>query len=151
MKKKAIVIIVAIVAIVLVLAIGFGKQIFEEYSYSNEKADLSEYFGLSDGEMAIVLQNDTLVSKAVKEGEEVYIPLETVNEKIGQGFYYDPSYNSGTLMFTTADGTYETAPGSSSCNLEGIEESLGYFPIVDKVYLRETHAFCAPLLIRSMA
>ncbi|MBR6909112.1 MAG: chitinase, partial [Lachnospiraceae bacterium] len=72
MKKKVIVIIIAIVAIVLVLAIGFGKQLFEEYSYSKEEADLSEYFGLSDGEMAIVLQNDTLVSKAIKEGEEVY-------------------------------------------------------------------------------
>ncbi|MBR6303586.1 MAG: chitinase [Lachnospiraceae bacterium] len=126
MKKKVIVIIIAIVAIVLVLAIGFGKQLFEEYSYSKEEADLSEYFGLSDGEMAIVLQNDTLVSKAIKEGEEVYIPLDTVNEKIGEGFYYDPSYNSGTLMFTTADGTYETAPGSSACTLEGIEENLGY-------------------------
>ena len=45
--KKVIPVIVAVVLIILIGAAGFGAKILEKYSYSKERADLAEYFGIS--------------------------------------------------------------------------------------------------------
>ncbi|MCR4617804.1 MAG: chitinase [Lachnospiraceae bacterium] len=132
MKKKIIVIAVAIVAILLIAYFGVGRSFFEKYSYGTEMADLGEYFGVSEGELAIVIENETIVPKAITEGGEVFLKLETVNDRISEGFYYDGTYNGGTLMYTCADGTYETVLGSDACTLDGAPESLGYVGCIEK-------------------
>ena len=65
MKKKLPVIIV-VVLILLVLG-GFAfSTIYEKYSYSDEKADLKEYYNLdNEEEVAIVLGDEMLLEKAM--------------------------------------------------------------------------------------
>ena len=46
--KKMIPVIVAIVLIILIAAVGFGAKLLERYSYSKERADLTEYFGIQE-------------------------------------------------------------------------------------------------------
>ena len=53
MKKKIIPVIVALVLIVIVAVVGFGKKIWDKYSYGKEAADLDEYYGVGEGELAI--------------------------------------------------------------------------------------------------
>ena len=42
--KKIIPVIVAIVLIIIVVIAGFGAKLLEKYSYSDERANLEEYF-----------------------------------------------------------------------------------------------------------
>ncbi len=129
MKKKIIAIAVALVAIALIAYFGIGKGLFEKYSYGTEKADLSEYFGVSKDEAAIILENAKIADRALIKNGLCYLKFDTVDEKIGKGFYFDGEYNGGTLMFTAADGTTETKLDSTQCgdSIHGGEgTNLGY-------------------------
>ncbi len=126
MKKKIIVIAIAIIAIALVAYFGVVKRMIDKYSYGTEKADLAAYFGTSGDELAIVLGDRILPEKAVKGDGYCYFDFSTVEGLIGDGFYFDPSYNGGTLMFTTADGTFEAPVGSSSYGFNGVGADLGH-------------------------
>ena len=119
MKKKIIVIAVAIVAILLIAYFGVGRGFFEKYSYGTEKQDLDEFFEVSGDEVAIIYQNIQTADKALIKDGVCYLKFLTIEDKIGDGFYFDGEYNGGTLMFTCADGTYETVLDSSSYSLEG--------------------------------
>lgn len=126
MKKRIIVIAVAIVAIALIAYFGIGKRVIDKYTYGTEKADLAAYFGTSGDELAIVLGDRILADKAVKGDGYCYFEFATVEDYIGDGFYYDPAYNGGTLMFTTADGTIEAPVGSSKYGFDGEGADLGH-------------------------
>lgn len=52
--KKIIPAIVAIALILLVLAGSFGMKLLDRFSYSNEKQNLEEYYGLSEGDQGSV-------------------------------------------------------------------------------------------------
>ena len=56
--KKLIPVFVAIVLILIVVAAGFGTKLIDKYSYSKERADLEEYFGLlEEDDVAIIMQD----------------------------------------------------------------------------------------------
>ena len=55
--KKIIPVLIAIVLIIIIVGVSFGRGIMEKYSYSQEKADLNKYFGIAGDEAAIILQN----------------------------------------------------------------------------------------------
>ena len=126
MKKRIIVIAIAIVAIALIAYFGIGKRVIDKYTYGTEKADLAAYFGTSGDELAIVLGDRILADKAVKGEGYCYFEFATVEDYIGDGFYYDPAYNGGTLMFTTADGTIEAPVGGSKYGFDGAGSDLGH-------------------------
>ncbi len=127
MKKKIIVVAVAIVAIVLIAYFGVGRNLYEKYSYGTEKENLDEFFGVSGDELAIIYKNVQSQDKAIVRDGVCYLKFLSIEERIGEGFYFDPEYNGGTLMFTSADGTYETVLDSSSYTLDGgAETNLGH-------------------------
>ena len=56
---KLIPVFTAIVLIILIVAVSAGVKLAEKYSYSKERADLKEYFGIEkEDEVAIVLQDE---------------------------------------------------------------------------------------------
>jgi spore germination protein YaaH len=124
MKKKLIAVAVAIVAILIIAYFGLGRGLFEKYSYGTEMADLQEHFGVSGEESAIILKNEKIADKALIRDGVCYLKFDTVVDKIGEGFYFDENYNGGTLMFTTADGTYETNLDSTAYGIGGEGYSL---------------------------
>ncbi len=63
--KKIIPVLVAIVLIIVVAAAGFGSIIIEKYSYSKERADLDEYFGVAGADdVPIILQDERIEEHA---------------------------------------------------------------------------------------
>ena len=106
MKKKIIPVIVALFLIVVVGIVGFGEMIWDKYSYSKEQADLDEYFHVSEGELAIILQDEMISEKAVMRDGTVYFDIDTVEEYFNQGFYVDR--NERKLLYTTANDTVTT-------------------------------------------
>ncbi|MDE6950445.1 MAG: SH3 domain-containing protein [Lachnospiraceae bacterium] len=79
--KKLIPVLIAIVLIVIIGGISFGSLIREKYSYSEEKADLNEYFGVTGDEAAIILQDEITGEKArVAADGTFYITYDTVSD-----------------------------------------------------------------------
>ncbi|WP_276952377.1 glycosyl hydrolase family 18 protein [Acetatifactor muris] len=105
MKKKIIPIVVALVLILIVALVGFGGKILDKYTYSKELADLDEYYGVTEGELAIILQDDWVEEKAALREGRVYFDLDTVFAYLNEGFYVDMA--EGKLLYTTANDTAE--------------------------------------------
>jgi spore germination protein YaaH len=100
MKKRIITVLVPIVLIFIVIGAAFGSKIIEKYSYSQEKADLNEYFGISgDDEVAFVFQNEIIENKAKLVGGVCYFDLSTVNKYFTDRFYVNS--DEQVILFTT--------------------------------------------------
>ena len=75
--KKAIPVIVAILLIVVIGAVTLGSMLVEKYSYSKERVDLAQYYGLyaddasgGDGWTAVYLQDERMEQLApLKDGK----------------------------------------------------------------------------------
>lgn len=126
MKKRLIVIAVAVVAILVIAYFGVGRKVVDKYTYGTDYANLEEYYEISGDELKVILQDDKIGYKALNRNGACYFPLQMINAYIGDGFFYDPDYNNGTLMFTVADGTYENEVGSSSYIYEGGPGNYAY-------------------------
>lgn len=100
MKKKMIPVLVAILLIVVVGVIGAGTKLIEKYSYSKERADLTEYFNLSgENEVAILLQDEFLEEKALLLDGTYYLDYATVKKYFNDRFYVDTVEN--LFIYTT--------------------------------------------------
>jgi hypothetical protein len=66
--KKVIPVLLALVLIAVIAWFTFGQQVVEKYTYSDERADLNEYFNIMKAdEVAILLQDDRLEEKALMD------------------------------------------------------------------------------------
>lgn len=108
--KKAVPVIVALVLIAVIGVIGFGGRLLDKYSYSKETADLDEYYGVTEGQLAIVLQDERLQEKAVLKDTFVYFDLDTLFTYLNEGFYVD--FNEQKLLYTTANDTVTASFGA---------------------------------------
>ena len=137
-KHKIISVVVAIVLIILIVAIAFGKQIKEsiangdeingtwflaliypdKYSYSSEQYDLNEYFKITsqDG-AAIILGDERLEDKALYKDGHVYVTLETVSSLFTKRFYYNEKEHN--LLYSTATDIYRV-------DIDKLERSYSY-------------------------
>ncbi len=125
--KKIIPVIVAIALILIVLAGSFGMKFLERFSYSDEKQNLEEYYGLSQGDessVAIVLQNEKIDTQAVLLDGLCYMEIEDVQELLNSRFYYDR--NEGLLIYTTPTQMIEIVVGSDKHSVDGVELTVGY-------------------------
>lgn len=101
--KKALPVIVALVLIVVIGGVAVGKWLYDKYSYGKETADMDAYFGVSEGELAVILQDEKIAEKAVLRESNVYFDLSTVHAYLNDGFYADLTEQK--LLYTTANDT----------------------------------------------
>ncbi len=94
--KRIIPVLIAIVLIILVVGINFVPKIIEKYSYSDERADLTAYFGVSsDSEAAIIMQDSILDQHALIRDGKPYISYDLVSEYFVESrFYVNEAENS---------------------------------------------------------
>ena len=142
MKKRIIPVLVAIVLIMIIGGAAVGSMLIEKYSYSKERANLDEYFGVSGDQLAIVLQDEIVDEKAILRNGTCYFDIDTVQKYFNEGFYVD--YEEGLLIYTTATEIISVPIGgttvSSKTSAAGSAdtEELGYIPVLkegDKLYL----------------
>lgn len=109
--KKIIPVMVAIVLIIVIAAAGFGAKLLEKYSYSKERADLTEYFGIEgDNDVPIILQDEQIDEHAKIFDNICYFDLATVHKYFNDRFYEDKSESS--LLYTTPDMIYANPVGT---------------------------------------
>ena len=75
--------------IFIVAGRGLGVLFARKYMPSNELADKSRIFGIKDGQVALILDNQVQEEKGIYEGGQVYLPVDWVNEHLNQRFYWD--------------------------------------------------------------
>lgn len=141
--KKAIPVIIAIVLILIIGGVAFGRKWIEKYSYGKEYADLDAYYGVenaavgeSDGNLAIVLQDEIVEGQAVVIGGKVYFDENLVRAYFNDGFYVDR--NEQKLLYTSATDTVQAPFGGQSYSDRDGEHAVDYVVCLlreDKLYL----------------
>lgn len=127
MKRKILPVAIAIVLIIVIAGISLGSRILEKYSYSKERADLNEYFHMSDeSDVAIVLQDELIEERARLFEGVYYIDLNTVHKYFNDRFYEDKG--EGLLLYTLPDDIVRTVIGSSEVTKKEGVEALVYAP-----------------------
>ncbi len=113
MKKK---VIPAIIIIALIFVMGgiFALQMLgEHYGYSDERADLNDYFNISgDTEVAIILGDEMIEEKASLIDGTYYLDFDSVQNYLNERFYYGQADN--ILVYTTATRIITSDIGSTS-------------------------------------
>ena len=125
--KKIIPAIVAIALILLVLAGSFGMKLLDRFSYSNEKQNLEEYYGLSEGDqgsVAIVLQNEKIDTQAKLIDGRCYMEIEDVQALLNERFYYDK--NESLLIYTTPTQKIVSGVGTNAYSVDGSDNTTDY-------------------------
>ncbi len=105
--KKLIPVLVALILIVIIGAATAGTIVFEKYSYSKERANLQEYFGVQGQELAIILQDEKIKEKALLVGSTCYFDLDTVHEYFNDTFYVDKKERVVLYALATTVDCYE--------------------------------------------
>ncbi len=127
MKKKLIPVLIAIVLIIVIGGVSVGAALFERYSYSKERADLSAYFQMNgESDVAIILQDELIEERARLFDNAYYLDLATVHKYFNDRFYEDKG--EGLLLYTLPDDIVRTVIGSSQVSGKSGTEELPYVP-----------------------
>ena len=109
--KKIIPVLIAVVLIIVVAAIGFGTMLLDKYSYSKERADLTEYFGVrGDDDVPIILQDEQVEEHAKLWDGVCYFDFATVHKYFNDRFYEDKK--ESLLLYALPDVVVSTEIGS---------------------------------------
>ena len=122
--KKAIPVIIAVALIIIVGAAYIGMKFIGRYSYSEEYADLNEYYAVGGEETAIVLQDEVVEEKALLRDGSYYFDYATVRKYFNDRFYVDKT--EGLLLYTTAVDTIRAEIGSKSYIKDGADAEESY-------------------------
>lgn len=124
--KKIIPALIAIALILLVVAGSFGIKLLDRFTYSDERQDLEEYYGLSEGtdSVAIVLQNERIDTQARLMDGHCYLEIEAVQDLLNERFYYD--CNEGLLVYTTPTEKITSAVDTDAYYIDDQEQTTEY-------------------------
>ncbi len=123
--KKIMPVLIAIVLIIVVAGIGFGAKIAEKYSYSKERADLTQYFGITDSDdVPIILQNEQIEEHARLFDGVCYFDFATVHKYFNDRFYEDKK--EGLLLYALPDAVVSVPIQSTTVSVGGSETGRDY-------------------------
>ena len=115
-RRRRLFIIRGIICIILLVAVGLGFILYHKYGSSKEKADLKNYYGISDkNELGVSVNN-----KVIKNSDgnavgrlidgEAYVEYSVVRDYINERFYWDP--NENIMLYTLPNGNVSVEVGS---------------------------------------
>ena len=101
-----------IIKFAVIIFIGYALfNIYKRYSFTNERANLESYLGVSGDEVAVYI-NDNIMKKTenidfscsgIKKYDTVYLPLTFVKTYINNRFYYAKDINK--ILYSLPDET----------------------------------------------
>jgi len=148
--KKIIPALIAIILIGIIGVVTFGPKLYEKYSYSQERADLYEYFHIMrEDEVPIVLQDKLIEEKAVMKDGRCYFDLATVHAYLNDRFYIDEVEQ--LLLFTTATDIVRSNIGTNEYLVNGEPADAGYCISYAKTSGEETVYYIAADFVKNYA
>ena len=123
--KKIIPVLIAVVLIAVIAGAGIGARLIEKYSYSRERADLTEYFGVGgEGDVPIILQDERIEEHAKLIEGVCYFDLATVHKYFNNRSFEDKK--EGLLLYTLPDAIVSTLIGERTVSLGGDGSTRDY-------------------------
>ena len=123
--KKVIPVLIAVVLIIVIGASAFGMKLLDKYSYSKERADLTEYFGVQGSDdVPVILQDEKIEEHAKLWDGECYFDYATVHKYFNDRFYED--VKEGLLLYTLPDAIVKTEIGTSTVSKADVPENRDY-------------------------
>lgn len=123
-----------IIAIVLIILVGGGllaSKYIEKYSYTKEKQNMDEYYGITQpSDVAIIMQNQRLETKARMIEGFVYLDLDSVKELLNDRFYVDT--NESWFIYTTPTEIIKSRINEKSYMIGGLEEATPYTVCIER-------------------
>lgn len=125
-KKQAwIPVLVAVALIILIGGGALGSLFLSKYSYSDEKMNLEEYYSIEEAdEVAIVLHNEHIETKAKLSQGVYYLDFDSVQNLLNDRFYHDTA--EGLLLYTTPTEIIRTVVGSDVYTIGEETVNAGY-------------------------
>lgn len=123
-KKLMIPFIALLVLAVIITAIAL---LVRRYMPSNKEMPLDDYFRVSEGEMQVILQDQIYDTKALYEGDRIYVDFGMVHDYLNPRFYWDSGENQ--LLYTTSTAVISASVDSNDYYTNKSKASMDY-PIV---------------------
>lgn len=124
-KKKMISVMATGVLLIIVLIIYIVGNIIEKYTPTDERADPTQYFELSEADqIALILQNAKVEEKGLIADDEIYLEYSTVKDYLNSRFYWDPKEN--VLLYTTPTDVITAEVGSKDYNIGKTKNTENY-------------------------
>ena len=123
-KKLMIPFIALLVLAVIITAIAL---LVRRYMPSNKEMPLNDYFKVSEGEMQVILQDQIYDTKALYEGDRIYVDFGMVHDYLNPRFYWDSGENQ--LLYTTSTAVISASVDSNDYYTNKSKASMDY-PIV---------------------
>jgi len=138
--KKLIPILIALILIIVIGGVTVGGYLKEKYSYSTERVDLAEYYGVpASGEhLVIYLHNEKISDKALYKNGVCYFHIDTVKTYMNDTFYVDDRLHK--ILYTDANGVVTLPYGESVYQTPNGEVDLGHAVVLqeeDGLYMAE--------------
>lgn len=111
--------------IILIVAAIAAFFLWRRYGPSDEPADRNAYYGIeSEGQVAVVVNNEVLEPTAVISDGRAYVEYSTVRDYINSRFYWDPAEN--ILLYTLPTDTVRVDVGASEYTLANQKTGTDY-------------------------
>ena len=111
--------------IIVIIAAVAAFFLWRRSGPSDEQADRNEYYGIeSDGQLAIVVNNEVLEPRGMISDGRAYVEYAIVRDYINQRFYWDPGEN--VLLYTLPTDTVSVGVGASEYTLANQKTSTDY-------------------------
>lgn len=124
-KKTWIPVLVAVALMILIGGGALGSLFLSKYSYSDEKMNLEEYYNIEKAdEVAIVLHNEHIETKAKLSQGVYYLDFASVQNLLNDRFYHDVT--EGLLLYTTPAEIIRTVVGSDVYTIGEKKVNAGY-------------------------
>lgn len=124
-QNRMLPVLIAVALIIVLGGIGAGSILLSKYGYSDETMNLEKYFNLAaEDEVAIVLQNEHIETKAKLSQGVYYLDFDALQELLNDRFYHDVA--EGLLLYTTPTEIIRTQVGSDTYLIGDEEVQAGY-------------------------
>lgn len=124
--KKFLIFLFAVIFLAMIAGAGMvGCKLYEKYSEGEERADLYDYYNLTDaGQGAIMFDGEILEETCKIMNDTCYLELSVVQKYLHNRFYYS-DYNQ-EIRYTDADAIVTAPLGGGSYSVLTIESESFY-------------------------
>ncbi len=124
-RRKRTLLLRGICLFVVLLSVIIGAFLLKKYGPSKDRADLNEYFGITEKEqLAVTVDNEVLPAAGKMFDGQPYVEYSVVRDYLNDRFYVDK--NENLLLYVLPTGTVRATVGSKEYTLQKEKNSTDY-------------------------